>query len=140
MVEIQPLRIEIGREEDGRFLASVPDLPGMMAYRDTPESALRKAKVIALQVLADMMKSGEEPPQPLRVLFAAQVPGVPQKPGASTLRRPDWVDIKEAGRLSQKAAKARLAKLHVLLSRQWGSRPAALAKIAKDTGLRPEDL
>ena len=44
MVEIQPLRIEIGREEDGRFLASVPDLPGMMAYGDTPESALRKAK------------------------------------------------------------------------------------------------
>jgi predicted RNase H-like HicB family nuclease len=42
-----------------------------MAYGDTQESALRKAKVIALQVLADMMESGEELPQPLRVLFAA---------------------------------------------------------------------
>jgi predicted RNase H-like HicB family nuclease len=71
MVEIQPLQIEIEREEDGRFLASVPDLPGAMAYGDTHESALRKAKAIALQVLAEMMENGEELPQPLRVLFAA---------------------------------------------------------------------
>jgi hypothetical protein len=42
-----------------------------MAYGDTQESALRKAKSIALQVLADMMASGEELPEPLRVLFAA---------------------------------------------------------------------
>jgi predicted RNase H-like HicB family nuclease len=71
MVEIQPLRTEVEQEEDGRYLASVPDLPGVMAYGDTAESALRKAKTIALQVLADMMESGEELPQPLRVLFAA---------------------------------------------------------------------
>jgi hypothetical protein len=50
------------------------------------------------------------------------------------------VDIQEAGRLSQEAAKARVAKLHVLLSRHEEVGPAALAKIAKDTGLRPEDL
>ena len=54
MVEIQPLQIAIDREEDGRFLASVPELPGVMAYGDTEESALRKAKAIALQVLADI--------------------------------------------------------------------------------------
>ncbi|MGA9623391.1 MAG: type II toxin-antitoxin system HicB family antitoxin [Bryobacteraceae bacterium] len=59
MVEIQPLRIAIGHEEDGRFLASVPELPGVMACGDTQESALRRAKAIALQVLADMMESGE---------------------------------------------------------------------------------
>jgi predicted RNase H-like HicB family nuclease len=53
MVEIQPLRTEVEREEDGRFLASVPALPGVMAYGDTQEMALRKAKAIALQVLAD---------------------------------------------------------------------------------------
>ena len=71
MVEIQPLRIEIERDEDGRFLASVPELPGVMAYGDTEESALRKAKAIALQVLADMIESGDEMPQLLKVLFAA---------------------------------------------------------------------
>ena len=71
MVEIELLQIEIEREEDGRFLASVPNLPGVMNYGDTEESALRKAKAIALQVLADMAESGEDLPQPLRVLFAA---------------------------------------------------------------------
>jgi predicted RNase H-like HicB family nuclease len=68
---IQPLRIDIDREEDGRFLASVPDLPGVMAYGDTQENATRKVKSIALQVLADMIESGEEVPDPLKFLFAA---------------------------------------------------------------------
>jgi predicted RNase H-like HicB family nuclease len=71
MVEIQPLQIVIEREEDGRFLASVPQLPGVMAYGDTEESAQRKVKAIALQVLADMIESGEDLPQLLEVLFAA---------------------------------------------------------------------
>lgn len=61
MVEIHPLRIELEAEEDGRFLASVPGLPGVMAYGITKGLALRKAKAIALQVLADMVESGEEP-------------------------------------------------------------------------------
>ena len=65
------LKIEIEREQDGRWIGEVPELPGVMAYGDTRESALRKAKSIALQVLADMMESGEELPEPLRVLFAA---------------------------------------------------------------------
>jgi predicted RNase H-like HicB family nuclease len=71
MIEIQPIRVEIEREEDGRFLASVPDLPGVMAYGTTNEEAVRKVKTIALQVLADMIESGEEVPEPLKVLFAA---------------------------------------------------------------------
>jgi predicted RNase H-like HicB family nuclease len=71
MVEIQPIRVELEREEDGRFLASVPDLPGVMAYGPTEEEAVRKVKSIALQVLADMIGSGEEVPEPLKRLFAA---------------------------------------------------------------------
>ena len=71
MVNIEPLRVEIEREEDGRILASVPDLPGVMAYGDGEEDAVRKVKVIALQVLADMIESGEQVPEPLRALFAA---------------------------------------------------------------------
>jgi predicted RNase H-like HicB family nuclease len=71
MVEIQPIRVELEREEDGRILASVPDLPGVMAYGASEEDAVRKAKSIALQVLADMIESGEDVPDPLRVLFAA---------------------------------------------------------------------
>jgi len=71
MVEIHPIRVEVEREEDGRVLASVPDLPGVMAYGATEEQAIRKVKSIALQVLADMIESGEEVPEPLKVLFAA---------------------------------------------------------------------
>jgi predicted RNase H-like HicB family nuclease len=71
MVEIQPIRVEIAREDDGRILASVPDLPGVMAYGGSQDEAIRKVKAIALQVLADMIESGEDVPGPLRVLFAA---------------------------------------------------------------------
>jgi predicted RNase H-like HicB family nuclease len=71
MVEIQPIRVELEREEDGRILASVPDLPGVMAYGSNEEEAVRKIKSTALLVLADMIESGEEVPAPLKVLFAA---------------------------------------------------------------------
>jgi predicted RNase H-like HicB family nuclease len=71
MIQIEPVQIDIEREEDGRFLASVPELPGVMAYGDTEDAALRKAKTVALQVLADMIESGDKLPQPLKVLFAA---------------------------------------------------------------------
>jgi len=71
IVTIEPIRVEIDREDDGRILASVPDLPGVMAYGSTEAEAIRKVKTIALQVLADMIESGEEVPEPFRVLFAA---------------------------------------------------------------------
>jgi len=71
MVNIEPIRVEVERETDGRYLASVPDLPGIMAYGASETEAVRKVKSIALQVLADMIDSGEEVPEPLRALFAA---------------------------------------------------------------------
>ena len=42
-----------------------------MAYGSTQDEAVRKVKAIALQVLADMIESGEDVPGPLKVLFAA---------------------------------------------------------------------
>jgi len=71
MVMIDPIRVEVEREADGRVLASVPDLPGVMAYGATEGEAVRKVKAIALLVLADMIEDGEEVPASLRVLFAA---------------------------------------------------------------------
>ena len=71
MVNIKPIRVEIEREDDGRILASVPDLPGVMAYGASEDDAVRKVKSIALQVLAEMIESGEDIPEPLRLLFAA---------------------------------------------------------------------
>jgi predicted RNase H-like HicB family nuclease len=71
MVEIQPIHVEVEREEDGRILASVPALPGVMAYGANNDEAVRKVKSIALQLLADMIASGEDVPEPIKVLFAA---------------------------------------------------------------------
>ena len=71
MVGIEPLHIELELEEDGRFLAAVTDLPGVMAYGETAEAAVRKVKSIALQVLADMIDSGDDVPEPFNLLFAA---------------------------------------------------------------------
>ena len=71
MVSIEAIRAEIDREDHGRILASVPDLPGVMAFGNTEIEVVRKVKSIALQVLADMVENGEEVPEPLRVLFAA---------------------------------------------------------------------
>ena len=71
MLEIQPIRVEIDRENDGRILASVPDLTGVMVYGASEEEAVRKVKSIALQVVAEMIESGEDVPGPLKVLFAA---------------------------------------------------------------------
>jgi predicted RNase H-like HicB family nuclease len=42
-----------------------------MAYGSTKEEAIRNVKSIALQVLADMIESGEDVPEPLKSLFAA---------------------------------------------------------------------
>ena len=52
MVEIQPIRVELEREEDGRILAFVPDLPGVMAYGANHDEAMRKVKSIALALVA----------------------------------------------------------------------------------------
>jgi predicted RNase H-like HicB family nuclease len=70
MASIDPIRVDVEREDDGRILASVPDLTGVMAYGETEDAAIRKVKSIALQVLADRIESGEEVPDSLNVLFA----------------------------------------------------------------------
>jgi predicted RNase H-like HicB family nuclease len=69
MHDIHPLKIEVERETDGRVLACVPELPGVMAYGITEDEAVRKAKTIALQILADMIENGEDVPESLKVLF-----------------------------------------------------------------------
>lgn len=64
------MNIEIEREEDGRWIAEVPNLPGVMAYGQSKEEAVSKVKALALRVLADRLEHGEEIPE-LRGVFAA---------------------------------------------------------------------
>ena len=57
------MRIEIEQEEDGRWIAEVVALSGVMAYGATREEAARKAKGLALRVLADRLERGEDAPE-----------------------------------------------------------------------------
>ncbi len=55
------LSIECEQEEDGRWLAEVPALPGVLAYGATQDEAMAKAEVLALWVLAEQLEHGERP-------------------------------------------------------------------------------
>jgi predicted RNase H-like HicB family nuclease len=63
-------KVEIEREEDGRWIAEVEELPGVLVYGDSVQQAQAKAQALALRVLADRLDNGEAPPFE-SVLFAA---------------------------------------------------------------------
>jgi hypothetical protein len=47
-----PFRIELDREDDGRFIAEIPTIPGVMVYGARRSEAIEKVRVLALEVLA----------------------------------------------------------------------------------------
>ena len=53
------LSIEIDREQDGRWIADIPELPGVMVYGSSKQEATDKVKALALHVIADRMDAGE---------------------------------------------------------------------------------
>jgi predicted RNase H-like HicB family nuclease len=65
------LRVEVERENDGRWIAEVVDLPGVLAYGDSRETAIERAKALSLRVLADRLEHGEEVPE-MGDVFAVQ--------------------------------------------------------------------
>ena len=65
------LSIESEREDDGRWLAEVPQLPGVLVYGKTRNEALSKAQILALRVLAERLENGEGSPEPISISIAA---------------------------------------------------------------------
>ena len=63
------MKIEIDREEDGRWIAEIPELPGVMVYGATRNQAIAKAEALALRVMADRLEHEEEIPE-LKEVFA----------------------------------------------------------------------
>ena len=53
------MRIEIEREDDGRWIAEVTELPGVMVYGQTREEAVARAEALALRAMADRLAHGE---------------------------------------------------------------------------------
>jgi len=66
------VKVEVDREEDGRWIAEVPELPGVLAYGPTRQEAIAKAQALALRVIADRLDHGEAIPE-LNDLFAVAV-------------------------------------------------------------------
>lgn len=64
------MQLEVEREEDGRWIAEAPTLPGVMAYGATREEAVAKVEALVLRVLADRLDNGDRAPEVER-LFAA---------------------------------------------------------------------
>lgn len=54
--------IELEQEDDGRWIAEVPALPGVMVYGATRDEAICRAQALTLRVLADRLEHGEELP------------------------------------------------------------------------------
>ena len=64
-------RVEIEQEEDGRWIAEVVDLSGVLAYGNTREEAKAKVQALALRVVADRLEHGEAGPELVSISFAA---------------------------------------------------------------------
>jgi predicted RNase H-like HicB family nuclease len=58
-----PLTIEVEQEEDGRWLAEVPELPGVLTYGQTRQEAIEHVQALSLRVLADRLDHGEPVPE-----------------------------------------------------------------------------
>lgn len=65
------LECECEREDDGRWLAEVLNLPGALAYGESANEAMAKAGVLALRVLAEQLEHGEARPADISISIPA---------------------------------------------------------------------
>ncbi len=65
------LTIELEQEEDGRWIAEVTNLPGVLVYGQSQEDAVVRVKALALRVLADYLEHGESTAEFNHVVFLA---------------------------------------------------------------------
>ena len=63
------LRVETEREEDGRWIAEVPALPGVLSYGTSDSEARSRATALALRVIAERVENGEALPHELAGMF-----------------------------------------------------------------------
>ena len=63
--------METDREDDGRWIAEVPELPGVLAYGSSAADAQAKVQALALRVVADRLEHGEAGPELINISFNA---------------------------------------------------------------------
>jgi predicted RNase H-like HicB family nuclease len=54
--------IEVEQEKDGRWIAEIPEMPGVMVYGQSREEAVSRVEALALRVLAERIEHGETSP------------------------------------------------------------------------------
>lgn len=64
-------KVETEVETDGRWIAEIPDLPGVLAYGSTEKEAMASAQALALRVLADRIEEQKEPAETVTVSIEA---------------------------------------------------------------------
>jgi predicted RNase H-like HicB family nuclease len=64
-------KVEVEREDDGRWIAEVLELPGVLAYGGTPDEARARVQALALRVVAEQLEHGEANPDLLNISFQA---------------------------------------------------------------------
>ena len=64
----ESFKIEFDREEDGRWIAEISELPGVMVYGETQQDAEIKVIALALRVIADRTENAKKPPKSIRFL------------------------------------------------------------------------
>ena len=63
--------VETEQESDGRWLAEIVEIPGVMKYGKSREEAISRAEALALRVIAERLENGEQPVEPIQITFAA---------------------------------------------------------------------
>ncbi len=63
--------VEIDREDDGRWLAEVPVLAGVVAYGADRDEAVARVQALALRVIAEQLEHREAPAESLQISFHA---------------------------------------------------------------------
>jgi len=70
-IETQTMKVEVEREQDGRWIAEVPVISGAMVYGATRDEAVSKVEALVLRILADRLEHGEPSPEVSEVFSLA---------------------------------------------------------------------
>ena len=108
--------VEYEQESDGRWLAEVLELSGVMAYGKTSDEAIAKAQTLALRVLADRLEHGEGAPEFLTSpLLQHESVVICQSAKRVLAGSPRWLDSQTRIKLSQDPLTAWLAGRRICL-------------------------
>jgi predicted RNase H-like HicB family nuclease len=135
------LTIDTEPEDDGRWIGAVAELPGVLGYGQTREKAVAHVKSLAFRVLADRVDPGENTPAVPAVTFVylCRWPSSRSPQLLRALRRIGW-SMKNETDSHEHLLKLGWPDIFYVFDERAEIGPRMLSRIAKMTGLRPDDL